>query len=376
MDTTHFYKNLQAIDDFKDIAKHSSYTSIPKDWYIVASDIKDSTNAIKNGKYKDVNMVGALTIISILNINKQIDLPFVFGGDGSFLLIPPSLLNDTKQALLATKKLAKLSYSLDLRIAIISVKEIYKYHKEILITKFKISHNYSQAMIKGGGLELCDTLLKSSEKYHIKEKIDPKFHVDISGLECRWEDIPSPKDDTISLLIRANEESYYETILNDLENILGTKQNRNPISQNNTILSFKNKVLNKEASLSTQNKFLKSLLMFKFKCSNLVGKFLMDYNIGKWAQYKNRVVSTTDTEKFDDILRMVVSTTSEETKALETYLEKEYKAKRLSYGIHKSDASLMTCLIFERHGKHIHFVDSSNGGYATAFIDLKSKSHL
>ena len=52
---------------------------------------------------------------------------------------------------------------------------------------------------------------------------------------------------------------------------------------------------------------------------------------------------------------------------------KEYENNNLVYGIHKSNSALMTCLIFQRHGKHIHFVDSSNGGYALASKELKNR---
>jgi len=31
----------------------------------------------------------------------------------------------------------------------------------------------------------------------------------------------------------------------------------------------------------------------------------------------------------------------------------------------------MTCLVFQRHGKQIHFVDSSDGGYAIAAKMMK-----
>ena len=99
----------------------------------------------------------------------------------------------------------------------------------------------------------------------------------------------------------------------------------------------------------------------------------MRYSIGKWGQYKNIILKTTDTEKFDDMLRMVISTKRNQTKELEKYLEEEYQNKNLVYGIHKSDSALMTCLIFQRHGKHIHFIDSSNGGYALASKELKNR---
>ena len=339
----------------------------------MATDIKDSTIAIKEGKYKEVNMIGALTIISILNINKNIDLPYVFGGDGAFVIIPQSIYHEAKQSLLAIQKISKDAYDLNLRVASICIEEVCKNNKEILISKLKVSKDYYQAIINGGGLELCDDLLKNSNSFLIKDKIDKNFQVDISGLECRWEAIPSPKDDTLSILIKSKDESYYENILSNIESIIGDNKKRHPILENSLNLSFKDKDLNYESSIYSQNIFMKKLINLKLKMINVIGYILMKLNLKDWSTYKQRVLSTTDTEKFDDILRMVVSTSKEETQILEEYLEKEFQNNKLIYGIHKSDSALMTCLIFERHGRHIHFVDGSNGGYALAAKDFKNK---
>lgn len=368
-----FYSKLKAINSIKEITKNNIYSKLPKDWYILATDIKDSTIAIKEGKYKEVNMVGALTIISILNINKNIDLPYVFGGDGAFVIIPQSIYHEAKQSLLAIQKISKDAYDLNLRIASICIEEVCKNNKEVLISKLKVSKDYYQAIINGGGLELCDDLLKNSNSFLIKDKIDKNFQVDISGLECRWEAIPSPKDDTLSILIKSKDESYYENILSNIESIIGDNKKRHPILENSLNLSFKDKDLNYESSIYSQNLFMKKLINLKLKMINVIGYILMKLNLKDWSTYKQRVLSTTDTEKFDDILRMVVSTSKEETQILEEYLEKEFQNNKLIYGIHKSDSALMTCLIFERHGRHIHFVDGSNGGYALAAKDFKSK---
>ena len=106
---------------------------------------------------------------------------------------------------------------------------------------------------------------------------------------------------------------------------------------------------------------------------NFLGLILMKFSIGNWGTYKNRIIRTSDTEKFDDMLRMVISIDKKESQELEDFLELEYKNKNIVYGIHKSDSALMTCLIFQRHGKHIHFVDSSKGGYALAAKELKNR---
>ena len=69
MSNKYFYKNLPEFTNLKEISKKEHYKNLPDDWYIIATDIKDSTQAIELGKYKDVNMMGALTIISILNLD-------------------------------------------------------------------------------------------------------------------------------------------------------------------------------------------------------------------------------------------------------------------------------------------------------------------
>lgn len=367
-----FYKDLTPIKDFSKILDSNLYTEVPDSWYVLVSDVTNSTKQIQEGKYKQINMVGALTIIAILNLREKLDIPYVFGGDGSFLLIPESLITESKQALLAVQELAKSSYDLDLRVGVVPVKKIYELQKSLYIAKYEVSKDYYQAIIKGGGLDLSDKLLKENEDFYIKDKKDEKFVLDISGLECRWEAIKTPKDENLTILIKAFNDTLYKEILSKLDEILGSNISRNPISEKGLILSFQDKNLDIEASLFSRTTMGKFFIRQKLKLINIVGKLLMNFKVDKWAYYKNRIVSTTDNEKFDDMLRMVVSTSLKQTKHLEEYLQKEKKQKKLIYGIHKSDSSLMTCLIFERHGKHVHFVDGSNGGYALAAKQLKS----
>jgi hypothetical protein len=372
--STNFYANLPLIKNFQNISNDSLYENVPNSWYVLATDIKDSTIAINNGKYKDVNMIGALCIISILNIDKKLDLPFIFGGDGAFLLIPQTILSQSKQALLYVKKVAKENYQLDLRISAIPVQDIHKANQKILITKIQISNDYAQATIKGGGLEYADKVLKvNDEKYSIKEKIDENFSADFDGLECRWEAIPSPKDETLSILIKCIDENYYEDVLNHLDTILGKNNSRHPIVKESLNLSQNSSDLSSEASAYTNNTILKNLYILKYKSINILGKILMQLNISGWGKYKNNLIASCDTEKFDDMIKMVVSSNYKQTKQLENYLYNEFSNNNLYYGIHKADAALMTCLVFQRDGKHIHFVDSANGGYAMAAKQMKKQ---
>jgi len=379
MNTTNFYTDLKTLESFSDITENALFNKTPNDWQILLTDIKGSTKAIEEGRYKEINMIGALAIVGILNIDKSIDFPFIFGGDGASILIPPILLERAKKVLLDTKIQAKEAYNLELRIASIPVEKITNLGYEIEIAKVAISKKYSQAVIKGGGLERAEELLKDkNQNFEIVESKE-RYESDFSGLECRWENIPSPKDEVISILIKSleqNSNEIYREVLEKIDKIVGSKSERNPIKPNKLKLSFKPKVLNTEASLTTKNNFLKPFIVVKLMFLNLIGKILMDRKIGNWRIYKNIIKESTDTEKFDDMLRMVITSHKNESKKLENYFESLYQSKKIVYGIHRSDSSLMTCLIFERFGKHIHFVDGSNGGYAVASKGLKRRMEI
>lgn len=107
MGTEFFYANLPVLENFLDITDSRNFHSVPRDWYVIVTDIVNSTKAIESGRYKDVNLLGACSIIAVLNIASKIEIPFVFGGDGAALLIPPSLFLEAQQALLVTRQMAK-----------------------------------------------------------------------------------------------------------------------------------------------------------------------------------------------------------------------------------------------------------------------------
>lgn len=378
MDTTKFYNSLKTLHNFNEIMDTHNYSRLPPDWFVIVTDIQGSTKAIEEGRYKDVNFVGAMSIVAILNIDKSIDIPFVFGGDGASMLIPKSLYTRACSVLANLRELVKVNYGFELRVGLIEVSEIYAHKKQILMTKYEVSKFYIQAIVQGGGLEYADYLLKKHfEKYKLQAKATDYNSVDFSGLECRWEAIPSPKDEVLSLLVKADEhnsEQIYKDFLLNIEKILGNSIERNPVKVEDLQLTFDPKKLSTEASLYSNNTFIKYLYTLKMIAINLLGKLLMSFKLGQWGEYKTHIFQTTDTEKFDDMFRMVVSTSKEQTAQLEAYLQNEYQKNNLVYGIHKSHSSLMTCLVFVRHGKHVHFIDGSDGGYAFASKDFKGRS--
>ena len=119
MDSREFYSGLRALSSFAEATNTSLHAQLPNDWFVVVADVIGSTAAIEANRYKDVNTVGAATVMAVINVDRSTEIPFVFGGDGALLAIPAHMIDGAKKALLGARDLAKNGFNLDLRIAVI-----------------------------------------------------------------------------------------------------------------------------------------------------------------------------------------------------------------------------------------------------------------
>ncbi|MBD0340183.1 MAG: DUF3095 domain-containing protein [Microcoleus sp. Co-bin12] len=387
MNSENFYSQLPLLDNFLKITDLGNFVDVPEDWYIVVTDIRGSTKAIEAGKYKEVNLLGACSIVAVLNVAGKTEIPFVFGGDGASLLMGPSLLPAAQKALLATQQLAKREFDMDLRVGVVPVKVVVAANYPVKIAKFKVSENYSQAVFIGGGLTRATELIKdpvAGNIYSIKNKgVSPK--ADFSGLECRWQDIPSKYGEIVTLLVMVRSDFYpqnhqfYRNILTRIQYIYGKENSLNPIDRKNLKLALNSTKLIKETLVraSSAGWLDRQLYLSKIQLETALGSLLMNLKVKTeeldWGVYKDIALAATDYRKFDDMLRMVISGNEWRRKKLTRYLERNYREGKLVYGLHVSDRALMTCLVFERGGRQVHFVDGADGGYALAAKDMKER---
>jgi hypothetical protein len=81
-----------------------------------------STEAIKAGHYKWVNMAGASTIAALANILGTSDFPFVFGGDGVTALVPGERRTEVEHVLSVARAHACEAFGLKLVVSHIELK--------------------------------------------------------------------------------------------------------------------------------------------------------------------------------------------------------------------------------------------------------------
>lgn len=385
--TDEFYSKLPIHSDFSVVSDFSKYSKLPNDWFVVSADIKNSTGAIKAGKYKAVNTVGVSIITAVRNISPSILLPSIFGGDGASLCIPASIVEETKKALIATKFMAEKQFGLHLRVGIVPIEVLKNAGNEVYVARYKMSEHYNQAAFSGGGIEYAENLIKDDEKgkQYRFENIDEETSTDYSGLECRWDNIPSKHGETIALIVKViassidEEAKIYNDIIVKIQQIYGTDDECQPVYEGGLNLTSNIGKLRNEVSVRTHRESTFRVLNYwiKLYIQNILGWFFMTFKLNVagvfWGAYKAELISNTDFKKFDGVLRQVISGTKSQRKELDSYLKEKYRNKQCFYGIHASDSALMTCMIDNRVGEHFHFIDAADGGYAIAALQMKEQ---
>ena len=384
-----FYRNLPGFDEFPNVTDLSLYRPLPDDWCIVITDIKGSTKAIEDGRYKDVNMMGAACIAAVINAVPECDIPYVFGGDGATLAVPSSATASVKRVLGAARRLSQNQFALDLRAGIVPVGDVRDAGADVLVAKFQLSPGNSLAMFAGGGVQLVEALIKADEgndQYLIpipKSDAPP----DLDGLSCRWQPLKSCQGTMISMLIHArgrtgseNAATYRQVIDGVAEILQADPKGASPVSAENMIFKWPSQGIRNESKLlaNSPNRFAKRFWLY---CTGFIQLILEKFDLSAGGYnapvYRAELRANADFRRFDDMLRMILDCPVETADAIEAFFMDLHSQGRIAFGTHRSDHALMTCLVFSlTRGEHVHFIDGSDGGYAMAAVQLKAQMRM
>ncbi|MBA2403878.1 MAG: DUF3095 domain-containing protein [Bdellovibrionales bacterium] len=369
-----FYLTIPSFKNFNGITSEEYFRPVPQDWAIFITDVRGSTKAIADGKYKDVNTIGAASIVVARKAMGKDDFPFVFGGDGATLLIPPSKIKAVSRELCALKRLSLQNFNLDLRVGMVKISELYAQNKLLEAAKYELTPGRCVAILRGEGMNQAETWIKEArEKYEVND--NATCEADLTGLSCRWQPIPSKRGKILSLIVYSRKTTaIYQNILKIMETIFPEGiESLNPA--NTELGSYKSiwKCMKDEIkyhpnifSLTFLKRFMEivpAVLIFKYK---LPIPFI--------RRYVKAMETHSDFRKFDNMLRMVIDCTPNQVLAINQLLTNLHLEGDIFFGTFQSDNSLMTCFVDGlTQGQHIHFMDAENGGYAAASIQMKAQ---
>jgi Protein of unknown function (DUF3095) len=372
-----FYGTIPVFRGFTRLMDPSLYAPLPGDWSIGVADIVGSTKAIAQARYKAVNMAGAAVIAAVTNALEGREFPFVFGGDGASFAVAPDDLERTRQALAATAAWVRQDLDLEMRVALIPVAAIRAQGLDVRVARFGPSANLSYAMFSGGGLGWADAAMKRGE--FAIAAAPPGTQPDLSGLSCRFEEIPAVRGLILAVLVMPVEDTdpvAYRKLIEDIVALVERSPDQGrPVPPGGPPLRWPPAGLEFEARAQRGGPLFKRRLgVFAW---TLFYYFIMRFGIkvGGFVPhiYVQQVVENSDFRKYDDGLRMVLDCTPDLERELSARLAAASSAGIARYGLHRQDAAMMTCFTPSAiRSDHVHFIDGARGGYASAATALKA----
>jgi hypothetical protein len=372
-----FYGSIPVFRGFGSLMDPAMYSPLPDDWTVGVADIVESTKAIVNQRYKAVNMAGAAVIAAVTNALEGREFPFVFGGDGASFAVAPADLARAREALAATAAWVREDLDLVMRVALVPVRDIRAQGLDIKVARFGPSANLSYAMFSGGGLGWADAAMKRGE--FAVPAAPPGTQPDLSGLSCRFEEIPATRGLILSVLVvptkGADPRAFRKVIEDIIDLVEESPEAGRPVPPGGPPLRWPPAGLEYEARATQRGPLFKRrtvvlaftlwayvVMRFGIKVGNFVPK-----------NYVQQVVENSDFRKYDDGLRMIIDCTTELERALTELLAKAASQKIVRYGLHRQDAAMMTCFTPSvMRSDHVHFIDGARGGYASAATALKA----
>jgi hypothetical protein len=372
-----FYSSIPVFRGFARLMDPELYLPLPEDWSIGVADIVESTKAIAQARYKMVNMAGAAVIASVTNALEGREFPFVFGGDGASFAVSPDDLDRAREALAATARWVKDDLDLEMRVALVPVAAVREQGLDVRVARFGPSLNLSYAMFSGGGLGWAEAAMKRGE--FAVPMAPPDTLPDLTGLSCRFQEIPSARGLILSVLVvpaRNADPAAFRKLIEDIIALVErSPDSGRPVPAGGPPLSWPPAGADLEARATRGGSLLKRRIsvlaysLFAYLVMRLgitVGGFVP-------KTYVRQVVENSDFRKYDDGLRMILDCTPELERALTQRLAAAASAGIARYGLHRQDAAMMTCFTPSAlRSDHVHFIDGARGGYASAATAMKA----
>jgi hypothetical protein len=374
-----FYGSLPVFRDFTQVMQPEQFVPLPDDWTVGVADVVGSTQAIAENRYKAVNMAGAAVIVAVTNALGGRDFPFVFGGDGASFAVAASDTKAARQALAETATWVKEDLDLTLRVAMAPVADIRAQSLDVRVARYAPSENISIAMFSGGGIAWADAAMKAGAI--AVTPAPPGAHPDLSGLSCRYEEIPASRGVVLSLVVApapsASPDAFRAAIEHVARIVQRTPGASRPVPGQRLRFTWPPKGADLEARASRRPGEAIWVRKLKVLALTFLYFLIMHFGIrvGRFvpAKYTRELVDNSDFRKFDDALRMVLDCTPALADEIETHLADCARRNIVRYGTHRQAAAMMTCFTpSPAQSNHVHFIDGAMGGYAIAASQIKA----
>jgi hypothetical protein len=376
IDGPDFYAAIPALDDFAEAVKPGSYRPLPDDWVVGFSDVTGSTQAVADGRYKAVNMIGAGVIAAVANALGRKAFPFVFGGDGASFAVGPADAPAATEALKAMARFAREEFQFELRVAAVEVAAIRASGRDVRVARYGASPHCAYAMFAGGGLSWFEGRAKRGE--YALDPAAPGARPDLSGLSCRWGVAPAKHGVILSVIVAPRgDDSRFPALVDDVVRAaLAAADGGRPIALDRLAAGKAGPAIALESSVMTAAGVSRGRARIEAAGRYVIGRVFKTFKLRvggfDMVAYMSDLAANADFRKFDDGLRMTLDCSPAFADALEARLAAA--GDFADFGTFRQESAQLTCFspsVTDRG--HVHFVDGAGGGYTMAAKAMKAR---
>ncbi len=375
-----FFASLPRLERALDTFDEARHHPAPDDWALVVTDIVDSTIAIAAGHHKTVNFVAAMAIGALKNLCAPTSIPFLFGGDGAVVMVPPWHATRARLELARVRGMAAREFGLALRVGLAPVRALRRFGRDVRVGRYEPSPGNSFGVFLGGGVGLLEDAVRGRGDPEliaiaaIPEALDDTAPVDLSGLSCRWNALRSQRGKMVTVIIQGATDlgEIHATVMR----LAAQDGDPLPVRLDTLRTGWPPKGFMLEARASRRDGGL-PVAVLRVLAKTLLAWFIFARRrpMGGFdpEHYRREVVTNTDFCKHDETLCFVIDCAFERIAAIRKYVDECASRSELCYGMDVSDTALMTCLVTSTADSlHVHFVDGGGGGYTNAARSLKT----
>jgi hypothetical protein len=375
-----FFAGLPALDTPYRSFDDGAYRGAPDDWCLALTDIVGSTAAIAAGRHKTVNFVAAMAIAAARNLCTPEPIPFLFGGDGAVLMVPPQRGEEMRRVLARVRGVAQREHGLTLRAGLVPVAALRMHGSDVRVGRYEPTPGNSFGLFAGGGVALLEDAIRGraapelAAAATIPEALDDGEPVDLSGLSCRWAPLQSMHGKMLTLIIHGAADAG--ALFAEVMRLAGQDGDPRAARPDNLRAVWPPKDFMLEARARCRGGWLPWWAL-RVLAETLLAKWVIARGkpVGGFdpQRYREEIRSNTDFCKHDRTLCLVLDCALPRIDAICRHVEHSAAAQGFDWGMNVSDTALMTCLVTsETEGLHVHFVDGGGGGYTSAAMKLKA----
>jgi Protein of unknown function (DUF3095) len=375
-----FFAALPALDTPYRTFDDGADRGAPDDWCLALTDIIGSTEAIAAGRHKTVNFVAAMAIAAARNLCAPQPIPFLFGGDGAVLMVPPEQGEATRRALARVRGAARREHGLSLRAGLVPVAALRAHGSDVCVARYEPTPGNSFGVFAGGGVAMLEDAIRGRAEpglaaaADIPEALDDGQPVDLSGLSCRWAPLRSKRGKMLTLIIQgaANGGALFTEVMR----LAGQDGDPRAARPDNLRAVWPPQDFMLEARARCRGGWLPWWAL-RVLAETLLAQWVMRRGkpIGGFdpQRYREEIRSNTDFCKHDRTLCLVLDCALPRIDAIAHHVETCAAEQGFEWGMNVSHTALMTCLVTsETDNLHVHFIDGGGGGYTSAALRLKA----